>query len=75
MSVPKDTSIPLSERALIQRALNGYRPKPGERDLPRWVLAKRLFGTGRTVAELICYKYGFDPDREISAPYQPEEDA
>lgn len=69
------TEIPYSERELIQQAINNARPEPGERDLPRWILVKRLFGTGQTVSELICTKYGFDPDREISAPYQPEEDA
>ena len=64
-----NSDIPYTERELIQRALKRAKPEPGERDTPRWVLAKRTFGTGETVSRLICFRFGFDPDKEIEAPY------
>ena len=70
-----ETDIPYTERELIQRALANARPHPGARDTPRWALAKRTFGTGQTISRLICSRFGFDPDKEISAPYQCDEDA
>lgn len=70
-----ESDIPYSERELVQRALAAARPNAGERDLPRWVLAKRVFSTGRTVSMLICTRYGFDPDKEVSAAELLSEDA
>ena len=69
-----DTDIPITDRDLIQRAIVLAKPESNERDLPRWVLVKRLFGTGQTISRLICYKFGFDPEEEISSPYIGEID-
>lgn len=68
LAMNSDSDIPYSDRDLVQRALAAARPNQGERDLPRWVLAKRVFSTGKTVSVLICTRYGFDPDKEVSAP-------
>ena len=40
---------------------------------PRWVMEKRIFGTGQHISRAICEKYGFDPDREVSALAQLSE--
>ena len=69
-----NSDIPYEERELIQRVIRSLKPQTGERDLPRWTLVKRAFCTGQTVSKLICYRYGFDPDKEISAPYLSDED-
>ena len=52
-----------SERELIQRAIRNA--KPFACPEPRWVMVKRVFGTGSTVSSQICEKYGFDPDKEV----------
>lgn len=58
-----DSEIPYSERELIQRAIK--KAKPFARKNPRWIMIKRLFGTGKHVSRAICTKYGFDPDQEM----------
>lgn len=70
----KQSDIPYSERELIQRALTAAKPNYGELDMPYWILAKRLFMTGRTVSMAICTHYGFDPNQEVSAPYLHDDD-
>jgi hypothetical protein len=64
----KDSAIPYEERELIQRAINGASAQHaaavarGEcREFPRWELVKNLFCCGSAIAELICYRYGYDP--------------
>ena len=50
------------ERELIQRAIANAKPIT---DSYRWVMVKRVFGTGRAMSERICWKYGFDPDKVV----------
>jgi ribosomal protein S13 len=59
----EETGVPYSERELIQRAINNA--KPFAFDAPRWCLVKRVFGTGAHVSRAICWKYGFDPDKDV----------
>ena len=59
----KDSDIPYEERELIQRAIR--KARPFARAEPRWVMVKRIFGTGSTVSAAICTRYGFDPDKEV----------
>lgn len=63
-----DSDIPYEERELIQRAINSASGQHGAavargeyRPLPRWEVVERLFCCGSTVAELICHRYGYDP--------------
>lgn len=56
----------IGECELIQRAILNTLPRPEEGLQPRWVLVKRLFACGSTMAERICWKYGFDPDKEVT---------
>jgi len=58
-----DSGIRYSERELIQRAIKQARPLTGR--TARWVMVKRVFGTGRTVSRVLCEKYGFDPDKTV----------
>lgn len=49
------------ERELIQIAIKRYAPFPASRRAQ----VEALFGVGSEVAERICWKYGFNPDREV----------
>ena len=69
----ENSEIPYSERELIQRAIK--QAKPFAHNTPRWVLVKRVFGTGSTVSTAICAKYGFDPDKELSPLLELSEDS
>ena len=60
----EETGVPYSERALIQRAINNAKPFAFAE--PRWVLVKRVFGTGQQVSRALCWKYGFDPDGSVT---------
>ena len=68
-----NSEIKYSERELIQRAIK--QAKPFAAKTPRWVLVKRVFGTGQTVSRAICTKYGFDPDKELSPLLELYEDS
>lgn len=59
----ENSDIPYSERELIQRAIRQAKPFSGS--YPRWVMVKRVFGTGYHASTAICEKYGFDPDKQI----------
>ena len=68
MSEP-DSDIPYTERELIQRALSSAFSEHASKcsdgvavPEPRWELVKLHFLCGSTVASLICYKYGLDPE-------------
>ncbi len=68
----KESDIPYEERELIQRAINSasgtHEHACVEDDLepvPRWVIVKKLFCCGSTVATAICHRYGYDPERMI----------
>lgn len=58
------SDIPYDERELIRRAIRQARPRA--RAEPRWVMVKRIFGTGHTVSVAICERYGFDADKEVA---------
>ena len=53
-----------TERELIQRAIQ--MAKPAFQHQSRWVMVKRVFGTGSTVSAEICREHGYDPDEEVS---------
>lgn len=72
--IMENSDIPYTEREIIQRAIDSAKPRPGERPKARWELVKRIFMTGQTVSRLICYRYGFDPDKEIHAPNPYKQD-
>ena len=59
------TDLPYSERELIQRAIDQASQYGANTGQPRWVAVKRAFAVGSTVAEAICWKYGYDPDKVI----------
>lgn len=59
----ENSDIPYEERELIQRAIRNTRPFSHPQ--PRWVMAKRVFGVGASVAAAICTRYGFDPDKDV----------
>ena len=56
--------VTCQESNLIERAIRNARPFAHAE--PRWVMVKRVFGTGQTVSEAICIRYGFDPDEEVA---------
>lgn len=57
------SDIPYTDLELVQRALKAARPFTVSE--PRWMMAKRVFLTGRTASRAICEKYGFDPDQGV----------
>jgi hypothetical protein len=59
------SELPYSERELIQRAIDQAAQYGANCGQPRWVSVKRLFAVGSGVAEAICWKYGYDPDKDI----------
>lgn len=52
-----------SERQLIKRAIRQARPSSTR--VARWIMVKRIFGTGQSVSREICLEYGFDPDGDV----------
>lgn len=50
------------DRNLIERVLRNLHPSRGQRNVMRWVLVKKVFGVGSTVANALCHEFGLDPD-------------
>lgn len=59
------TDVPYTDRALIQRAINQASCHDILRGKPRWFAVTRIFACGSTTATLICYKYGYDPEKKV----------
>ena len=67
-----ESGVPYEERELIRRAVNGASSRHKSNCVvgiaaprTRSAIVKSLFCCGSTVAERICYRYGYDPERMI----------
>lgn len=77
----EESDIPYEERELIQRAINGACGRHAaavvrdeRRPYPRWRIVKELFCCGSTVANLICCRYGYDPQDVVGEAAKLAED-
>lgn len=54
----------LSDANLVERAVRRARTG-GDMKTFRWVLIKKIFGTGYGYSRDLCRSYGLDPDEEV----------
>lgn len=52
-------------RGLVHRVMRNLRPRRGQRNEMRWVLAMGAFGVGSAVARALCREFNLDPDEVI----------
>ena len=58
------SDVPWNDRELVQRAIN-FADRNNTLRIPRWCSVAGIFVCSETDAKTICYKYGFDPEKEV----------
>ena len=60
-----EETIRLTDDELLRRAVNGARRRDTRGKHPRWTAVMWTFGLGSTYAQLLCRRFGFDPDEMV----------